>query len=82
MKLRGRLLKGSGERVNTYACENETDAHDVRRPVVTQCMNSTSARRQLNTRTKISSGTNGKLVYYLSHLSKIPSNFRHRPFVI
>lgn len=45
MRLRGRLLKGRGERVNTQACENETDAHDVRRPVVTQCMNSTLGRR-------------------------------------
>ena len=45
MRLRGRLLKGRGERVNAQACENETDAHDVRRPVVTQCMNSTLCLR-------------------------------------
>ena len=45
MRLRGRLLKERGERVNTQACENETDAHDVRRPVVTQCMNSTLCLR-------------------------------------
>lgn len=57
MRLRGRLLKGSGGRVE-YSSVRERNRR-ARCPA-SRC----HPVYELNTRTKISSGTNGKLVYY------------------